>query len=260
MKPALLKDKLRTAVPTFGLFSAINSAIAIEQLALAGYDYVIVDTEHSLFSPHEIDHLLLAAKAAGLAVLVRIASTRTDWIAPLLDAGASGIVAANVKTAAEAAALVAASYYFPLGRRGLNSNRFNGYASQDLAASNQAANQHVLLVAMIESREGLSNASAIAAIPGVDAILAGAADLSQDLGLPWQTQHPTVLTAIEDLQLQANSLSCGFVAIPRQLADIKRWRGRGVSHFVLGDDRSIMRRAHIQHLQQHLTEYQDGSQ
>ncbi|MFC3032649.1 HpcH/HpaI aldolase/citrate lyase family protein [Pseudoalteromonas fenneropenaei] len=260
MSSTPLKQKLRGDAPSFGLFSAINSAIAIEQLALAGYDYVIVDTEHTLFSPHEIDHLLLAAKAAGLAVLVRIAKQRFDWIAPLLDAGATGIIAANVKTVAEADALVAASYYFPLGRRGLNSTRFNGYASLDLATSNQAANQQTVVIAMIESREGLANAGAIAAVKGIDGLLAGAADLSQDFGLPWQTQHPEVVAAIQDLQAQTAKQHCAFIAIPRQLNDVQTWRKRGVAHFVIGDDRSIMRRAHIQHLQQHLKEYQDGSE
>lgn len=260
MEQASLKHKLGNKAPTFALFSAIGNAVALEQLALAGYDYVILDTEHTLLNPGELEHLLLAARAANLAVLVRIAAQRYDWIAPLLDAGANGIVAANVKTAAQAQALVAACYYHPLGRRGLNSTRFNAYATADLASSNQAANQHTVVIAMIESREGLANADAISAVTGLDAVLEGAADLAQDFGLPWQTQHPEVKTALQNLQAACHKQGCGFIAIPRQLSDLNTWRNRGVVHFVIGDDRSIMRRAHRQHLQQHLTEFQYGSE
>ncbi|ABE53875.1 HpcH/HpaI aldolase [Shewanella denitrificans OS217] len=258
MTPLALKQRLSSASPTFGVFSSIASCVAFEQLALAGYDYVIIDVEHTLFNPAQLDSLLLAAKASGISALVRIPNSRWDWIAPLLDAGATGIIAANIKTAAEAEALVAASYYYPLGKRGLNSTRFNGYASQDLAASNTAANTKIVLIAMIESREGLANASAITAVTGIDAILEGAADLSQDLGLPWQTQHPDVKSALQDLQTVCARQSCGYIALPRQLPDISQWRMRGIHHFVLGDDRSIMRRAHQQHLNAYLQEYQLG--
>lgn len=260
MEQLSLKQKLLGSKQTFAIFSAIGNAVALEQLALAGYDYVIVDTEHTLLSPHELEHLLLAARAVNLAVLVRIAAQRYDWIAPLLDAGANGIVAANVKTAAQAEALVAASYYHPLGRRGLNSTRFNAYATTDLTSSNQAANQHTVLIAMIESREGLANVDAISAVTGLDAVLEGAADLAQDFGLPWQTQHSEVKTALQDLQAACHKRGCAFIAIPRQLSDLRAWRNRGVVHFVIGDDRSIMRRAHQLHLQQHLTEFQHDSE
>ena len=258
MTPLALKHRFSIASPTFGVFSSIVSNVALEQLALAGYDYVIIDVEHTLFNPAQLDSLLLTAKASGVSTLVRIPNSRWDWIAPLLDAGATGIIAANIKTAAEAEALVAASYYYPLGQRGLNSTRFNGYATQDMATSNSEANKQVVLIAMIESREGLANANAIGSVTGIDAILEGAADLSQDLGLPWQTQHPYVKAALQDLQIICAHQGCGYIALPRQLADISQWRKRDVHHFVVGDDRSIMRRAHQQHLNDYLQEYQLG--
>lgn len=258
MTPLPLKQRLGITAPTFGVFSSIASSVALEQLAIAGYDYVIIDVEHTLFNPAQLDSLLLAAKATGISALVRIPHSRWDWISPLLDAGATGIIAANIKTTADAEALVMASYYYPLGQRGLNSTRFNGYATQDMVTTNTAANTRVVLIAMIESREGLSNASAIASVTGIDAILEGAADLSQDLGLPWQTQHPDVKTALLDLQAICARKGCGYIALPRQLSDISQWRTRNVHHFVVGDDRSIMRRAHQQHLNAYLQEYQLG--
>ena len=249
-----LKQSFRQKQPCFGVFCSIPSTVALEQLVLAGYDFVILDLEHTLWDPSHIDILLMTARHYQMDTLVRIPCSRLDWVAPLLDAGATGIIAANVQQVSQAQDLVRACYYHPQGQRGLNSTRLNGYATQDLPQSLQTANQHTVVVAMIESMQGLEHAADIAAIDGLDAILEGAADLSQSMGLPWQTSHPDVQSALQQLQSQCQSQCC-FIALPRQAESIQAWRDRGIHHFVIGDDRSLMRRAHQQHLHAFTKEY-----
>ncbi len=243
-----LKEKLKSNQPCFGVFCSIPHAVVIEQLALAGYDFVIVDLEHTLITNSQIETALLAARASQLDVLVRICSRRLDYIAPLLDAGAAGIIVANIESKTQAEQIIQAAYYAPEGRRGLNSTRFNGYATKDLPKSVVQANQSIVVIAMIESQQGVEAANDIAATNGIDALLEGAADLSQSLGVCWQTSHPSVQQALKKVRQACALTGCEYIALPRELDAIRHWRAHQVTNFLVGDDRSIMRRAHKQQL------------
>ncbi|WP_105168047.1 HpcH/HpaI aldolase family protein [Pseudoalteromonas sp. T1lg23B] len=244
MSKVRLKQRLSQPSQCFGVFSSISDVVAIEQLALAGYDFIIFDLEHTLHSLNDVEKVLLAARVAELEVLVRIPKGRYDLIAPLLDAGASGIVSAMVETPEQAQELVERCYYSPLGTRGLNSTRLNGYATKELAKSLIEANKQTVVVAMIETQLGVENALQIASTLGIDAVLEGAADLSQSLGVAWQTQHPSVRAAITQIAQACEHAQSTFMAIPRTTEAVTLWQQSGVSNFVLGDDRSIMRNAH----------------
>ncbi|MAD90494.1 MAG: aldolase [Pseudoalteromonas sp.] len=248
MTKTSLKSRLKSSSRCFGVFNSIPSTVAIEQLALAGYDFIIFDLEHTLHDMRDVESVLLAASSASLDVLVRIPSGRLDLIAPLLDAGATGIVAPMVETQSEAQALVERCYYHPYGKRGLNSTRLNEYATRDLSQSLNEANESVVVVAMIETTLGVENAALIAATPGVDALLEGAADLSQSLGVPWQTQHEDVRHAVTQIAEACEAQQCAFLAIPRTTQMMAFWQAKQVSNFVLGDDRSILRNAHKAHI------------
>ncbi|OHU86903.1 MULTISPECIES: HpcH/HpaI aldolase family protein [Pseudoalteromonas] len=250
MSQPRLKQRLSQSNQCFGVFSSISDAVAIEQLALAGYDFIIFDLEHTLHSLKDVEIALLAARAAELDVLVRIPQGRYDLIAPLLDAGASGIVCAMVETPEQAQLLVERCYYAPLGMRGLNSTRLNSYATKDLAKSMIEANKQTVVVAMIETQLGVENALQIASTLGVDAVLEGAADLSQSLGVAWQTQHPSVRAAVTQIAQACEHAQSRFMAIPRTTEAVAQWQQSGVTNFVLGDDRSIMRNAHKAHIAQ----------
>ncbi len=101
----------------------------------------------------------------------------------------------------------------------------------------------VMVVAMIEDIEGLKNLPQILAVPGIDMVLEGAADLSQSLGIPWQTRAPEVRQALADMQHTARQNGVPFCAIPRAQDDLRAWLERGVKAFVLGDERGIAMRA-----------------
>jgi len=135
----------------------------------------------------------------------------------------------------------------PLGRRGLNSTRLNRYGIDDLASFVQHAVNKTVVVAMIESLEGLEQLDEILKVEGID-IIEGAADLFQSMGIPWQTSHSQVKEKVQEMYAKTKNSQKHFCAIPRQPEDIAAWKQHSVQLFVLGDDRSIIRRAHQNHI------------
>lgn len=238
LKQALVENQL-----IFGLFCSTPQPQIVEMIGVAGFDFVIIDTEHTLINPETLEQMLRAAEAAGIAALVRVPDASPKPILRALDAGAQGVVVPSVRSRAEAEAIVRASRYAPQGERSLNAGRSAIFGALDLAAHLQQANDEVVVVAMIEDREGVAAIDEIVAVPGIDMVLEGAADLSQSLGLAWQTRHPEVRAALIDVQAAAQSRGVPFCAIPRLVEDLGAWQERGVRAFVLGDERGIAFRA-----------------
>ncbi|GAA7755675.1 MULTISPECIES: HpcH/HpaI aldolase family protein [Cupriavidus] len=247
-----LKERLFTpgSEPIVGLFCSTPTPLTVELIAAAGYDFAVIDLEHTLIDGALLGAMLLAARASGIAPLVRVAALHQ--VAPALDAGAQGIVFPRITSAARASEAVACCHYtcgIPAGRRGLNATWHSGYGRDDLCEATEDAARHTLVVAMIEDAAGLRNADEIAAQRGVDVLLEGAADLSQSLGVPWQTRHPHVRDAVETIAAAAQRHDKHFCALPRTPDDAAAWRARGTRMMVLGDDRGIARRAMVAHRQ-----------
>ncbi|WP_199615907.1 HpcH/HpaI aldolase family protein [Paenibacillus alkalitolerans] len=237
------KQKLCAGETVCGLFASIPSPVSVEMIGCAGYDFVIIDTEHVCINPETLEHMIRAAEAVGLTALVRVPDGSSGPILRALDAGAQGVVVPHVRTKEEAVAAVAASRYYPLGSRSLNGGRPAAFGKSDLQAYIAEANEQVLVVAMIEDREGVERIGEILSVPGIDMVLEGAADLSQSYGVPWQTRAPVVREALHTLQEAAITYGVPYCAIPRADEDILTWYDKGVRAFVLGDERGIAFRA-----------------
>jgi 4-hydroxy-2-oxoheptanedioate aldolase len=246
LKENQLKRKLRRGEQVFGLFCSIPAPASVELAAAAGYDFVIVDTEHVLVNPETLEHMLRTAEAVGITPLVRIAhgdGGDPKEILRALDGGAQGIVAPCVESAQAARRIVAACKYHPQGMRSLNGGRPGAFGKHSLAEYVPRANEEILVVPMIESLAGVQNIDAILDVAGIDFVLEGAADLSQSCGLPWQIAAQPVQQALEKVQQACARAAIPYCAIPRADGDYALWRGRGVSAFVLGDERGIAFRA-----------------
>ncbi|MFC5474551.1 HpcH/HpaI aldolase family protein [Paraherbaspirillum soli] len=244
-----LKTRLQENKPLYGLFCSTPAALSVELIAAAGYDFVLIDLEHTLIGPEQLAAMLLAARAGNIAALVRVAAPHQ--VAQALDAGAEGIVFPRIRSPQDAQQAVRLCHFSPVGERGLNSTWHSRYGRDDLAAAMHAANARTLVVAMIEELDGLAQAAAIAAIDGIDVLLEGAADLSQALGLPWQTRHPQVMAALARIRQAAQAGGKVFCALPRSPEDFDAAYQDRVRMFILGDDRGIARRAMAAHLSQH---------
>ncbi|VVO17609.1 HpcH/HpaI aldolase family protein [Pseudomonas fluorescens] len=238
-----LKVKLGAGESAYGLISSIPSPAAIELIAEAGFDFVIIDMEHVLINPETVENMIRTAESYAVTPLVRVADLNPKTMLRLLDGGAQGIVLPMIESPEQLAESIRACKYHPLGSRSLNAGRPGAFGKHSLAEYIGLANAQIMLVAMLESAEGVRRAAEIAAVPGLDMILEGAADLSQSLGMPWQIDQPQVQQALLASWQAAEAAGVPYCAIPRQPGDHERWLARGVKSFVLGDERGIAFRA-----------------
>ena len=238
-----LKVKLGTGAPAYGLISSIPSPAAIELIAEAGFDFVIIDMEHVLINPETVENMIRTAESYAITPLVRVADLNGKTLLRLLDGGAQGIVLPMIERPEQLAEAIGACKYHPLGTRSLNAGRPGAFGKHSLAEYVSQANDQIMVVAMIESAEGVRRAAEIAAVPGLDMILEGAADLSQSLGKPWQIDQPDVQQALLSSWQATHAAGVPYCAIPRKPGDHDRWLARGVTTFVLGDERGIAFRA-----------------
>lgn len=263
LQPNALKRALRKGEPVFGLFCSIPTPLMIEMIGYTGFDFVIVDTEHALVNPETLEHMLRAAEAVGLTALVRVPDSAAGAIVRVLDAGAQGVVIPRIRNRSDIQAAVRLSRYYPEGERGLNAGRSAGFGKLNLTTYLQTANAEIMVVAMIEDRQGVEGIEEILSVPGIDMVLEGAADLSQSLGVPWQTRHPAVRNALYQVQSLVQQQGIPFCAIPRVPEDLGVWWERGVRAFILGDERGVAYRAlqaHLHLFQKQLEQVCKGSE
>ncbi|MES2693139.1 MAG: aldolase/citrate lyase family protein [Verrucomicrobiota bacterium] len=176
--------------------------------------------------------LLAACDAAGITSIVRAPSHERSVLLPPLELGAGGVQVPFVNTAAQAQALVRELKYPPLGGRGVSTiTRAARYGFVDRRAYLRDANRETLLIVQIESREAAENAEAIAAVPGVDMVFIGPADLAQSFGHPAETITPPTIRVIEDIIRRVAPLKpVGVSAFSGK--DVQRWRQAGASWFL----------------------------
>lgn len=238
-----LKRALADGKTVFGLLNSIPSPLMVEMIGYAGYDFVILDMEHVCVNPETLENMVRAAECAGMSALVRVPNAAPETILRALDCGALGIVVPHVRSRADAEQAVAASRYHPLGSRGISGGRTTGFGTIDLPTYFNRANAEIIVMAMIEDREGVDNLDAILSVAGIDMVLEGAIDLSQSYGVPGQAQHPEVQAAIDKIATACERHAVKFCAIPRAADQLGRWKARGVQAYLLGDDRGVSFRA-----------------
>lgn len=175
-----LRERWAAGEATLGAWLSIPSVLAAETTARAGFDYVCADLQHGALDYADAVGLFQAVVLAGGTPIVRVPWNEPGVVGKVLDAGAEAVVAPMVNSAEEAAALVRFARYPPDGARSfgpiLAAMRTGGYAGR--------ANETVAVIPMIETADALGHLDDILAVPGVDAIYVGPADLSLSLGLP----------------------------------------------------------------------------
>jgi len=171
--------------PSIGVgVSELLSPSLLSILAAGGIDYGFVDMEHTSFSFRDVSLLLAGARAVNLPVLVRPPEVSRSAIGRLLDLGADGIIAQRIGSAEDAAAAVRYSRYRPLGDRSDSGRIAAAFERQDVRALIDAANENTIVIAILETREGVESIDEICTTPGIDGIWVGPADLSLALDVP----------------------------------------------------------------------------
>jgi 2-dehydro-3-deoxyglucarate aldolase/4-hydroxy-2-oxoheptanedioate aldolase len=189
-----LKHRLERRDQLVGPLVSIPSPDVAEILALAGFDYLWVEAEHSPMDFAQVQ-MLIQAVGGRCPCLVRVPENREVWFKKALDTGCAGVVVPQVRSEDEARAAVAWSHYPPLGTRSVGISRAHGFGAS-FAEYVNSANESLALVVQVEHIEGVQNIKGIVQVPAIDAVFIGPYDLSGSLGIVGQVSHPDVLHAI----------------------------------------------------------------
>ncbi len=235
------KQALAEMRPQIGLWSTLSSNIASEVLAHAGYDWIVVDMEHS---PNEIPGVYMQLQSydpSPTAAVVRLPWNDPVVVKRVLDIGAYSLLFPMIQTAEEAAAAVASTRYPPRGIRGVSLNqRGNRYGR--IADYVHDFESELCITVQIETRAALGRVEEIAAVDGVDGIFFGPADLSADMGYLGQPGHPKVKEALAE-----GLAACGKAGKPAGIltgaeADSIHWLKEGYVFVAVGTDTAILAR------------------
>jgi len=239
MRANPLKQLWADKKPAFGTWATlVHHPRFMKLLAVTGLDFVIIEMEHSDFTIGEVATLCLVAREAGIVPIVRPAGLQPhDYTRPL-DAGAMGLLLPNIETAVQLESILEVTKFYPRGKRILN---LRGPHTDYLRLTQPLAqiaemNTHTITVAMIESQRGMDNLDAICAVNGLDAIMVGPDDLSQDLGVPGDMQHPRLVAALEQViaTCDKHGVPWGFSAQDRAAA--QKWIARGIRWMPFAND------------------------
>ena len=209
-----------------------------EVLSFSSLDVLVLDAEHAPFDRGSLDMCILAARAAGKPVLVRPPSSSHEQILNALDLGADGVILPHIRTAQEAADAVKACHYISGGRGYAGSSRAAGYTTKGMAKHRTDA-KNVIVIAQIEDVEGVDNIDAIAAVPGIDALFIGRADLTIAYGAE-TPDAAVVVDAVDRIVAAGKAAGRTTGMFLGRVGDVGMWREKGSSLFILGSDHDFL--------------------
>ncbi|MCF8565569.1 siderophore biosynthesis protein SbnG [Alicyclobacillus tolerans] len=192
------KEVLSRNEIAYGTFCALKDPAIIEILGYAGYDFAVIDLEHSALDLMTMEHFIRAAKIANITSVVRTPQKDEATILRAVEAGADAVMVPHLISQEQGKRIVDMAKYAPIGRRGIDgSTRVAKYGNVPMTEHMQQQNDHLLVIGMIEDAEAVENIDEILQVQGLDLLFIGAADLSVSYNLPHQVTHPTVRSAIK---------------------------------------------------------------
>jgi 4-hydroxy-2-oxoheptanedioate aldolase len=202
-----------------------------------GFDAVWLDHEHAGLSTAQIEEAARAARGAGIDSFVRLAATDYTAVMRPLEAGAGGIMAAMVRSARQAEEIVTWTHFHPRGLRGINGSGVDGrYGKLSGADYFRRANEETVVGVQIECAEALEEVEKIAAVPDLDFLFIGPADLSQSLGIPAQWDHPRLWQAVERVARAAGAHRVPWAILPLSSTFARRCVELGCRMLSIGVD------------------------
>ncbi|WP_241082037.1 4-hydroxy-2-oxoheptanedioate aldolase [Achromobacter xylosoxidans] len=236
----MFKQSLQSGQRQIGLWLSMANPYAAEMCAASGFDWLLIDGEHS---PNDLMSILGQLQAVApypSHAVVRPAIGATWMIKQLLDMGATNLLVPMVDTAEQARDIVRAMRYPPLGVRGVGSRlaRVSQFGAQ--VDYLKKANERVCLLVQIESKEALQNLDEIAAVDGVDGVFIGPSDLSASMGFIGQAGHPEVQAAIADAVKRIARAGKPSGILSLHVEESQRYADMGVCFVAVGGDIAIL--------------------
>jgi len=203
----MLKNKINSKALTLGSWITLGHPGIAEIMAKAGFDWLVVDLEHSVISIEVAGDLIRIIDLCGVAPLVRLTSNDPNQIKRVMDAGAHGIVVPMVNSPADALRAVAATRYAPAGTRGVGLARAQGYGVGFQDYLKWQSDGPVVIV-QIEHKDAMQQLEAILSVPGVDGFIIGPYDLSCSMGISGQFENPEFINAMKHILETGLRLGC----------------------------------------------------
>jgi 2-keto-3-deoxy-L-rhamnonate aldolase RhmA len=234
-----LAQRLASGDTLYGTFLGLGSALAAEACALAGFDWLLVDLEHGGGDESELLPQQLAADAHGVPMLVRVESTQRIRAGHALDLGATGIMFPGIESAEQATQAIRHLRYPPDGDRGIATyNRAYGFGLYPQRLD--TANDRVISVIQIESRQAVKRLDEITTVPGIDVLFIGPRDLSHDLDVPGDTAAPAFQDALRQVLAAADAAGLATGILAPDAAAARRYADQGLRFIGIGSDATLL--------------------
>jgi len=234
------KEKLARGETVLGIFSKMSDPALVEQSALAGFDFIIIDMEHGPATFETAQDLIRAAELRNMTPIIRTSDASHVNLLRSLDIGAHGVQVPQVSTREIAEDVVRGAKFAPAGARGVcRYTRAAEYTNIEKTAHFARSNAETLVIVHIEGIEGINNLDQILAVKGIDVIFLGPYDLSQSCGVPGQTGHPLV---VEKMQQAVHKATAAGVMVGTfvESAEMARfWHQAGVRYISYSVDAGI---------------------
>lgn len=240
-KRSELKRKLVNRERVFGGWVSYREPAIAETFAKAGLDFVAIDMEHTTITTDQANRIITGVQSEGSTCLPRPVSHNNDYIKPLLEAGADGLIIPIVNTRAEAEEQIRLQKFPPLGQRSYGVNRAHGYG-YDFKPYIDSWNESSILMVQVETITAVENITELVNVKDLDCVMVGPYDISGSLGVPGETDHPKVREAARHVvEVCANAgISC-----MTQIADVHRAAiedafEQGYTAIVMGSDLFVL--------------------
>ncbi|MFT4037482.1 MAG: aldolase/citrate lyase family protein [Thermomicrobiales bacterium] len=228
-----VKAKLRNGEIVMGVFIPMPSPDVVEIVALAGFDFVLMDAEHGRISPDDIYPMILAAEARGIPAMVRVGENDRQVILKYLDLGVSGMMIPQTSTPELVREAIDAMRYAPAGLRGLAGGRTFDYGvGKPMPELINTLNERVLSIAQFEHIDALKHLDAILATPGLDVLFVGPSDLGQSMGYGGQYGVAEVEAVIQQVLDAAKGTNVALAIVAPDIATVNKRIAQGFQMIV----------------------------
>lgn len=234
------KARLAAGDEMLGLWFGLANNIAAEICAQSGFDWMLIDAEHSPLSDKDVLSCLQAVAPYEIQPIVRPVSGDKNVLKRLCDVGVQTFLVPMIDNAEQAQAVVKAVQYPPSGTRGLGTSMARAARWNMTSDYFTRANDEMCVILQIETKAGLENLEAIADVKGVDAVFIGPSDLGAALGYPGQPGHPNVVSAVSQAirKVRARGKPAGVLAVTSEL--VETYKDAGASFVGVGSDCGVL--------------------
>lgn len=239
------RRRIQNGEQVVGTFFKINNPDVAEIIGHAGFDFIIIDTEHGNFSDSDVANIIRSAKGVGLSSIVRVRTPCEEDILHALDSGADGVQIPGLANMEMAEKVVSSTKYFPQGNRGLSltvrSANFGVWKEEQPYV--EYANEHSMVAVHVENIHMAEHIDELCTLPQIDVIFVGPADLSQSMGIPGKLNDPKLKEIIARVfeRTKAAGKAVGiFCGTPEA---VRTYREMGASYILYSSDTTLLYRA-----------------